>query len=266
MTERDPFGNEIPEEKKQEPISTFVTSSPSEGDSGFPGLVATPRPVNVRLWTRVFGLLMTVGLLGAVAAFVVVPAVDTVKDAADRFHIPSFTVPGMTTVDGATIDGTTVIQETETPPAAAKPPAEPPSGLQPGSMLRSDVLAAYLPKLRAQGLHAQTMRIDAQRISVNIIGRDGLLKVVSVSYDGRLNVVRTQARLGDAPTTSLAGVLSRAPARAVARAAAALGRPATQVNYIVLLNLGGTSSWFVYFKDGKYLRASLYGRHVERIG
>src|SRR5690349_22681733 len=58
--------------------------------------------------------------------------------------------------------------------------------------------------------------------------RSSRLKVFTIAYDGATNVVPTQARLTGIEATPVAAVLSRAPSRAVARAAAQLHRRVTR--------------------------------------
>lgn len=207
---------------------------------------------------RMVGLLITLAVIGGIVAAVIggVNSVsDKVRSVTNSFSIPSFT----------TATGTTPTPTSESPSTPSKPSA-PPTGLAPGSMLRADRFGPALVKLRSKGSRAQTLRIDATRVSGNVLDASGRMTIVSVSWNGDGQVIQTPATLSGASAVSLKAVTSKAPSRAVARAAALLGRPARRVNYVVLTEFAGTAKWFVYFTDGKYVSASLDGRRVQRIG
>jgi hypothetical protein len=238
------------------PSAPSYSPGPIPGPSSLPNIPGPGRGFNVGgAIARLVGIAITLAVFGAIAAAIIagVNSVgDKVKSVTDSFTVPTFTSP------------TTTGNSPTTPGKTAKP-TSPPSGLAPGSMMRADRFGVALRRFRAVGSRAQTMRVDAQRVSGNILDKSGRMTVVSFSWDGQSQVVRTSANLSAASAVSLKGVTSKAPSRAVARAAAAHGRPARDVNYLVLTNFAGTSKWFVYFKDGSYFSASLDGRKVQRI-
>jgi hypothetical protein len=225
------------------------------GSAGIPMPTAARTPGGmrgVRVFTRLVSMVVALAIVGGIV-LAIVGTVDSVKDkvtsVTDSFTTPSFSTPGSST-------------PTESTPTK---PAKPPTGLQRGSMMRADAFAKALVKLRAQGGRAQTLRVDAERVSGNVLSKTGRMSVVSLSWDGTSQVVRTGAHIPSASAVSLGAVTAKAPTRVVARAAAALGRPARKVNYLVLTSFAGKAQWYVYFKDGKYLSASLDGRRVTRI-
>jgi len=237
MPERDPFGNEITEDsplyqQPSEQPSVIVEHRASEG-----------RASQVRIARNVLGFAIGFALIGGIGAAVVASVVGTADDAADK-------VRGVLSTARRT--------PTEHGPG--------PSGLQPGSMLRSDALIKTLPKVGAHGSRVQTLRIDAQRVSATLLNRDSRLVVVAIAYDGTTTVAPTEVHPTGIETTPISAVLSKAPSRAIARAAAKLRRPATAVDYVVLTRFAGTSQWVVYFKSGAYFQASLDGRRVKRLG
>ncbi|HEX6388184.1 MAG TPA: hypothetical protein VFZ89_02015 [Solirubrobacteraceae bacterium] len=203
---------------------------------------------------RGIGLIIFLAIFGGIGV-AVYSAVDTADKVRRTFSIPSFTTP------------TVSIPSTSTPGTSQTPskPAQPPAGLQKGSLVRAGEFGKALVAIRKIGGRATNMRIDPTRISANVIGADGLLRIASVTWDGNVQDIKTSSDQSSAQSVSLSTVSSKAPARALARSAGLLGRPARNFNYMVLLNFAGKPQWVVYFKDGKYVRASLDGRSVQRV-
>jgi len=210
---------------------------------------------------RLVGLVIVLAVLGGIG-FGLFAAFDTAKDVKNAFTVPKFTVPATPVTPPAATPGEPTKAQTPSQPAK---PASPPSGLQPASLLRAEEFGKALVKMREQGGRVQTMRLDPTRISANILNNESVLRVFSVTWEGNVSTTKTSSRLAGTATVSLSAINSKAPSRAVARAAAMLGRTARQVNYVVLLNFAGSPQWMVYFKDGKYVRASLDGRRVQRV-
>jgi hypothetical protein len=210
---------------------------------------------------RLVSLVIVLAVLGGIGVGVFA-AFDTAKDVKNAFTIPKFTVPS------STVPGITPPAATPEEPTKAQTPSKPakaPSGLQPASLLRAEEFGRALVKMRAQGGRVQTMRVDPTRISANLLNNANSLRIFSTTWEGDVSTVKTSSVLSGTATVSLSAINSRSPSRAVARAAALLGRTARQVNYLVLLNFAGDPQWMVYFKDGKYVRASLDGRRVQRV-
>jgi hypothetical protein len=210
-----------------------------------------------RLIGRFVGLIIFLAIFGGIglAVYSAVDTADNVRDSI-RDSIPSFTTP-------ASVPGASTPTPAGTP--STSKPSQPPVGLQKGSLVRAAAFAPALVKIRKQGSRAQTLRLDPTRISANVLGNDDVLRIASITWDGNVQTIKTSTKLTSASTVSLSNVSSKAPSRALARAASLLGRPARSFNYMVLLSLGGKSEWVVYFKDGKYVRASLDGRNVQRV-
>jgi hypothetical protein len=209
-----------------------------------------------RIIGRLVGLVIFLAIAGGITA-AVLAALDTAKNVTNSFSIPKFTTPEVN------LPGIT----TPAPGKAPTPstPAKTPSGLQPRSLARAEAFAPVLVKIREQGTRAQTLRLDATRVSANILDSSDVLRIVSVTWEGNVQTIKTSSRLTGSATVSLNGVSSKSPSRAPARAAKLLGRPATSFNYMVLTSFAGKAQWIVYFKDGKYVRASLDGRSVQKV-
>jgi hypothetical protein len=208
-----------------------------------------------RLVGRFIGVIVFLAIFGGVG-LAIYSAVDTADKVKKTFSIPSFTTPQVN------------VPPTSNPapqPQTPSKPAQPPAGLQKGSLVRADAFAPALVKIRQQGTRAQTLRVDPTRISANVLDANSALRIASVTWDGSVQTIKTSSTLAGASTVSLNAISSKAPSRALARAAGLLGRPARTFNYMVLLNFGGKPGWVVYFKDGKYVRASLDGRSVQRV-
>ncbi len=212
---------------------------------------------------RLISLVIVLAVLGGIGVGVFA-AFDTAKDVKNAFTVPKFTVPNAT-VPGITPPATPEEPTKSQTPSKTSKPASPPSGLQPASLLRADEFGRALVKMRAQGGRVQTMRVDPTRISANLLNKANSLRIFSTTWDGNVQTVKTSSVLSGTATVSLTAINSKSPSRAVARAASLLGRTARQVNYLVLLNFAGNPQWMVYFKDGKYVRASLDGRQVQRV-
>jgi hypothetical protein len=208
-----------------------------------PGSESGERPTRVRVSRNVLGFAVGFALIAGVAGAVIAMVAGTADDAADK-------VRGVFS----------------TARQAPVPRHGGPAGLQPGSMLRADELSKALPKVRAHGSRVQTLRIDAQRVSATLLGRDSRLIVMAIAYDGTSTVAPTEVHPRGIETTPISAVTSIAPSRAIARAAAKMHRPATAVDYVVLTRFAGESLWVVYFKSGAYFQASLDGRRVKRLG
>jgi hypothetical protein len=208
--------------------------------------------------TRIVMLVVVVAIIGGIAS-AVISGVSTVNDVThsitDSLNSPSVSIPGVS------------VSTPQSPASPSSPstPAKAPAGLQRGSLLRPDAFAKALTKVRAQGGRVTNMRVDAERINAQVLNKANQMRIVSVTWDGTVQVVKTGAHLNGSTAVALAAVNSHAPERAVARSAAALHRGATKVNYLVLLNFAGQAKWYVYYKDGKYFSASLDGRSVQRI-
>jgi hypothetical protein len=226
---------------------TMPTQLPNiPGGSGFSAGRMIGRFISVIIFLAIFG---GIGLA-------VFSAVDTADKVKRTFSIPHITTPQIN------IPGTST-PAPQTPPPSK--PSQPPVGLQQGSLVRADAFASAIVKIRQQGTRAQTLRLDPTRISANVLDGSNKLRIASITWDGNVQTIKTSTTLAGASTVSLNAVSSRAPSRALARAASLLGRPARSFNYMVLLNFAGKPEWVVYFKDGKYVRASLDGRSVQRV-
>jgi hypothetical protein len=90
---------------------------------------------------------------------------------------------------------------------------------------------------------------------------------VQLRSDGKLSDFGTSGPgFGHLDTIAFARVQPAAPARLVRGAAERLHRPASQVDYVVLLQLGTALTWSVFMRDGKHFLADAGGRITGGVG
>jgi hypothetical protein len=135
----------------------------------------------------------------------------------------------------------------------------PPVGLEGESLFREAALRdalAQLPDGDVELLRVAPERIDAQVVV------DGRMVNVQVTSDGRVTTVETPAPGRGEPVN----VHPAAPARIVRTAARRAGRDPESVSYLVLMSLGETAEWQLFFDDGLHYSASAGGSRVKRVG
>jgi hypothetical protein len=152
------------------------------------------------------------------------------------------------------------------PPPATRPAATP-RGLNASSLLTRRKLAPALRRLGTSGLgRLRTLSIRPERVDAQLLTRGGRLRSVQVRADGTINDFGTSGPgFGHLDTIAFARVQPAAPARLVRSAAERLHRPPSQVDYVVLLQLGSSLSWSVFMRDGKHFLADASGRITRRI-
>ncbi|WP_320670258.1 hypothetical protein [Patulibacter defluvii] len=155
---------------------------------------------------------------------------------------------GRTTVDGRTVAG-----------------ASAPTGLRPGSMLRPAAVARVLRRARARGDRVLALRVAPDRIDATVMGTRRL-RVVSVSWRGETSDVVAGPVPRVLPTLPVGRIDPAAPSRIAARAARALGRGTSRVDYLALAAIGGSARWTLFFRDGPSFSGSGDGRSVSRLG
>jgi hypothetical protein len=160
-------------------------------------------------------------------------------------------------------------QPAEEPSDPAEPkPASPPTGLASGSLLRPVLFARALAKASgASHGRLKLVRLAPERADLQFARANGGLDLVQVRWDGNApTVVRTPSGGAGGPTPLVARRIDvRAPRRLAARAAARLHRKPSAVDYLVLLDVAGTSRWSVYFKGGAAFMGDARGRITQRI-
>ncbi len=155
---------------------------------------------------------------------------------------------------------------TRPPPPAARPVATP-RGLNASSLLTRRKLAPALRRLGTSGLgRLYSLSIRPARLNAQLLTRGGRLRSVQLSPDGGLDDFGASGPgFGHLDTIAFARVRSGAPERLTRGAAERLHRPASQVDYVVLLRLGSQLSWSVFMRDGKHFIADAAGRITRRV-
>lgn len=147
---------------------------------------------------------------------------------------------------------------------AATVPAEAPRGLQRGSLLRRANFTVALRRLRAQAKgRPRNVRVEAERIDMQVVLRDGRLRSAQARWDGEIRVISTTSTpIGALPTFSWSAIDRGAPQRIVRSATGRARKPASAFNYAVLLDAAGLR-WSAFLKTGEGFLATSSGR-VER--
>ena len=143
-----------------------------------------------------------------------------------------------------------------------------PVGLGTGSLLQRRNLQRVLRRLRGSELgRLRTLRIAPERVDAQLLTKGGKLRSVQVRHDGKLQDFGANGGgFGSLPTVSFASVNSAAPSRLARSAAGRVKRPVSRVDYVVLLNSGGSSVWTVVMKGGGQFLSDARGRITRRIG
>jgi hypothetical protein len=247
----DAFGNKI----EEAPLAGLDRATAS-GPSGMPG--GEPP----RRWPALLAVLLAVAVIGGVAA-----AGATLLAGDDDPGDPVPTAVAEAPVPEAPADP-------ERPPAPEKPatperpvaekPVQPPRGLQPGSLLRRANFTVALRRLRAQAKgRPRNLRVEAERIDVQVVLRDGRLRSAQARWDGEIRVISTTSTpIGALPSFAWSAVDRGAPQRIVRSATGRARKPASAFNYAVLLDAAGLR-WSAFLKTGEGFIATSSGR-VER--
>ncbi|MGE4425290.1 MAG: hypothetical protein AB7G37_02425 [Solirubrobacteraceae bacterium] len=192
---------------------------------------------------------VAVGVGGAV-----ISAFDATKDASDAVRrigdgFSSSTSSGSGSSGSRSTEAGSTGAGASTQGASAS--ADPPVGLARGSMLRPGEFGRALTHLRAAGGRSRSLSIRPDRINATLRLNDGRSRNVSIDWQGARRVITTSGTSSPVGLTSLKGVESRAPSRAVNGAARLLGRPVSRVDYVVLSTAGSLGTrWLVFFEGG----------------
>jgi hypothetical protein len=263
----DPFGRTKGEDSLKDMGWTVPTAgstpTPVPMSSSAPTAAPPPPPVSNPLasstvirprrrrggygWVR---FIVPVAILGAIGIGVGT-SVTGVKHAIDGVSIPNITFPA--------ISVPTIPSVAPSTPTPAKPTA-PPVGLGAGSLLRPAGLRAAVARLRPLG-RLNDLRVAPDRINAQLV-HGTALRITQFGSDGtitRNDVPTAGAALSTFPW---ARVNALAPSRMIRSA----GRPASTVDYLVLIDFAGKPSWNLYFKDNTHYSAGADGRHAQRIG
>lgn len=151
-------------------------------------------------------------------------------------------------------------------PVAAKP-AEPPRGLQPGSLLRRANFTVALRRLRTQVKgRPRSLRVEAERIDVQVVLQDGRMRIAQARWDGEVRVLTTTSTpIGGLQGFAWSAIDRGAPQRLVRGATGRARKPASSFNYAVLMDVGGLR-WSGFLKSGGAFIAGPSGRIERQIG
>jgi hypothetical protein len=156
-------------------------------------------------------------------------------------------------------------QTGQTPPAAEPDDAPEARGLRRGSLIRRGELTQALKRLRAAELGGIVhLRVAPERINAQIKTRDGRLRNVTVTSDGLDKGSASGPGFGHVGTFATKEIDPAAPERLLRSAAKRLRRSTDQVDYLVVLDIGGPL-WGVFFKDGAHFQGDAAGRITRRV-
>lgn len=238
--------------------------------SGGPGLGGVPGGEPPRRWPVILAAIVALAVLGgAVAGAAILLAGGGEDD----------DVPAAATAETAVgaVPGTSRDPEREPEePAAASPatpepeepaavvPAEAPRGLQRGSLLRRANFTVALRRLRAEAKgRPRNVRVEAERVDVQVVLRDGRLRSAQARWDGEIRVLSTTPTpIGGLDGFAWSAIDRGAPQRIVRSATGRARKPASAFNYAVLLDAAGLR-WSAFLKTGEGFIATSSGR-VER--
>jgi hypothetical protein len=149
------------------------------------------------------------------------------------------------------------------PPA----PAEQPTGLGAGSLLRPAAFERAMRAIRRRGIgRLQHLRVAPERIDATLrTPRSTLVNVQVSTADGFQRFSESSPGFPATNTIPYGRLDPRAPQRLTRGAAERLGRPVTQVNYLVPSVSDGKITWGAYFKNGAIFLADARGRITRRI-
>ncbi|MGK2938548.1 MAG: hypothetical protein ACSLFR_12210 [Solirubrobacteraceae bacterium] len=242
---RDAFGNEIPDD----PLAGIESYSSGSMPPG------VPRPRRRRggggggIIAAIVGVLL-VGAIGA-GMYVLTRGDD---DSSSSVQVDV---------------STTVAEET---PAAPDPepeqpaaPVEPPTGLQPGSLLRRANFIVALRRLRAEAKgRPRRVRVEAQRVDIQVVLQDGRLRAAQATWDGEVRVFSTTSPGSGLDGFTWAQINRSAPQRLVRSATGRAKKPASAFSYAVMFDIGGPR-WSAFLRTGEAFTANGAGK-IERSG
>lgn len=213
---------------------------PPPGSPTSTGLPGYRLPAGVRLVRRLILLVVPLAVFGG-AGLAILSVGGSVSDS----------VQDARRAISTSLDAVTIPTPSVAVPEAPGAPATPPTGFGTGSLLLRSNFAHALRTLRSEGSRLRSLRVAADRIDASIITRDGRMKQVQVTWQGRLQRFSTSGPgFPTAGSFSIAGLERSAPFR-LARSAAGRARKApSSIDYLVALDLGGGQAWTVFVKDG----------------
>jgi hypothetical protein len=283
VTERDAFGNPIPERPTTtrpvtsgDPLGAVGGAAMGGGATAAPPRPASPTasssppppapaPATVFVGGAIptlpnYGPSKTTGL-GRVVRWLMVllfvaPFAIGGLVAYNAFHTVKTTIPIIKSIrDLAPVN----------PSNNAKPAAAAPTGVTGGSMLRAANLDRALRAARRDpGGHLGLLRVAPERADLQLARKGGGLDILQLTADGGRSLVRTP---GTPPSKAIifSKIDTKAPARLVRAGAKRLHRTPTAIDYVVLLDVLGGPRWSAYFQGGAAFQGDAHGHVTNRI-
>jgi hypothetical protein len=146
-------------------------------------------------------------------------------------------------------------------------PADEPTGLAAGSLLRPTAFQRAMADFRRRDIgRIQSLRVAPERINASLLTPKGTLVSVQVSSGGEFQrFSESGAGFGGLETIPYRRLDPRVPQRLTRAAAERLGKPVSQINYLVPSLTQGEITWGAYFKSGEIFIADARGRIIRRI-
>jgi hypothetical protein len=142
----------------------------------------------------------------------------------------------------------------------------PPRGLGRHSLLAPTAVDALLRKVRADpGGKLLLLRLAPDRANLQLGRRGGGMDMVQVGWDGARSAVRAPAGGTGRKAIIFSKIDRHAPDRLVRAGAHRLGRKASSIDYLVLIDILGGPQWSAYFKGGAAFQGDAHGRITRRI-
>ena len=147
-------------------------------------------------------------------------------------------------------------------------PAAAPTGLGRGSLVREQEFTAAMRRLRGEDYGRLTsLRVAPERINAQFLTDDGRLVSAQLSADGKLQSFGGGGTgFGFADTIPYSRVKAAVPEQLTRRAAERVGKPAAQLDYLVLSGGGPRDLlWGVFFKGGGHVQGFADGRVWRQV-
>jgi hypothetical protein len=144
--------------------------------------------------------------------------------------------------------------------------ATPPRGLGRHSLLAPAAVNALLRQVRADpGGKLLLLRLAPDRANLQLGRRGGGMDMLQVGWDGVRSTTRSPAGGAGRKAIIFSQIDRHAPDRLVRAAAHRLGRKASAIDYLVLIDVLGGPTWSAYFKGGAAFQADAHGHITSRI-
>lgn len=254
----DAFGNKVGDD----PLAGIGSTGGGQGLPGVPG----GRPPRRRLAGLVLAVVIVGALLaaGGAAVYLLAGGDDDGATSAGETQAAEPVAEAPAEPDPEPPAEADPEPEPEPEPEQPAAPATPPTGLKPGSLLRRANFIVALRRLRAEAKgRPRNVRVEAQRVDIQVVLQDGRLRSAQATWDGEVRVFSTTPTpIGGLEGFSWSQIDRSAPQRLVRSATGRAKKPASAFNYAVMLDIGGPR-WSAFLKTGEAFSANGSGR-IER--